>query len=632
VAVFLSSVPLLLALAPWAAQGSDGAQPDVARPVFRIDGEPVAVGAYEDWLLEVLGEPEAHDYALVRLVEQEGKRIGVQVGEGEVRDALDQEIQVRVDNAFKGRREGWVAELERTGRSEGEYRRARSLELGSWMLARRIAAVGRVVPEDKIEREWELQYGRKGLRYDLRLIYFQVVMEMPPEGTPNAARMLQNEARKQRRFGDAQDARRRIEAGEDFAAVAREVSEDEATRENGGSPPGGFQYWRWPASFNDALERLQPGELSEPVYAKGGWWLVQVLEVDQTPLADVRDGIVAELLERGPESDEVAAVQTRLMKDARIEILPAMYAVHGPERWPDPDEVVMRVNDIAVRRGEYATWLMHTQGSSLSTRYIEDWLVARKADEEGVTVDDDEVRQRVLRLVQMRIDNEHHGSREAFLAYLDASQMTEDAFARRFEWRSRSDLLVEKLIKKARTITPEMLHQRWEDLYGADGRGRDVRSLAIAIERPDLPPGLTPQELQNRLGAAAEAAHARATDVVRRLRDGEDFASVAQQTGDPAPPEGIDAAPGRFRPQLWPPDVAAAVGVLPPGSVSEPLRSGPYWFVFECVALRDVPFDDVRDELETQLLNEQPASIQVATYRNVLYKQADVAVLPSLYE
>ena len=59
----------------------------------------------------------------------------------------------------------------------------------------------------------------------------------------------------------AEKALQRAGAGEDFAALARELSEDAATKEEGGDL-GFFPRGRMLPPFEDAAFALQPGELS----------------------------------------------------------------------------------------------------------------------------------------------------------------------------------------------------------------------------------------------------------------------------------------------------------------------------------------------------------------------------------
>jgi len=71
--------------------------------------------------------------------------------------------------------------------------------------------------------------------------------------------------------------RERILGGEDFAALARANSEDP-----GSAAQGGDLGWVSPGQlvppFEEAMARLSPGEVSEPVQTNFGWHLIQVLE------------------------------------------------------------------------------------------------------------------------------------------------------------------------------------------------------------------------------------------------------------------------------------------------------------------------------------------------------------------
>ncbi len=86
---------------------------------------------------------------------------------------------------------------------------------------------------------------------------------------------------------EADAARSRIvDGGEDFATVAREVSTDRGTAENGGEL-GWFVREEMVAPFADAAFALQPGAISEPVASEFGWHVIRVEETDSDrPLTD----------------------------------------------------------------------------------------------------------------------------------------------------------------------------------------------------------------------------------------------------------------------------------------------------------------------------------------------------------
>ncbi|MBI2962441.1 MAG: SurA N-terminal domain-containing protein [Deltaproteobacteria bacterium] len=89
----------------------------------------------------------------------------------------------------------------------------------------------------------------------------------------------------------------RLRKGEDFAAVARELSDDKATSEKGGDL-GFIARGRAEETFENAAFALQPGELSDVVETRYGLHVVKVEErraAREKPLAEVRDEIAGAL-------------------------------------------------------------------------------------------------------------------------------------------------------------------------------------------------------------------------------------------------------------------------------------------------------------------------------------------------
>ena len=72
-----------------------------------------------------------------------------------------------------------------------------------------------------------------------------------------------------------QRLRRRIQDGADFAELAREHSEDPGSAENGGDL-GWVGSGALVSAFEEAMQALNPGEMSEPVETRFGWHLIRV--------------------------------------------------------------------------------------------------------------------------------------------------------------------------------------------------------------------------------------------------------------------------------------------------------------------------------------------------------------------
>lgn len=119
--------------------------------------------------------------------------------------------------------------------------------------------------------------------------------------------------------GQLKAIRERILAGEDFAAVAKAVSEDTQSAVNGGdlgwAGPGNFV-----PVFEEQMSKLQPNEISEPFRTQFGWHIVQVLErrvYDATGDKQRQEAILA--IRNSKLADEVDIWTRRLRDEAFIE-------------------------------------------------------------------------------------------------------------------------------------------------------------------------------------------------------------------------------------------------------------------------------------------------------------------------
>jgi peptidyl-prolyl cis-trans isomerase D len=97
-----------------------------------------------------------------------------------------------------------------------------------------------------------------------------------------------------------EDAKARVQKGEDFAKVAAALSDDENTKDRGGEI-GFVSEGLFDPAFASAALALEKGQLSEPVKSGSGWHLIQaeeVAEAKQVPLDQARPQIARELLLR----------------------------------------------------------------------------------------------------------------------------------------------------------------------------------------------------------------------------------------------------------------------------------------------------------------------------------------------
>jgi parvulin-like peptidyl-prolyl isomerase len=69
-----------------------------------------------------------------------------------------------------------------------------------------------------------------------------------------------------------------LQAGEDFAALAKAESEDTGSAEKGGDLGDWFKAEKMVAPFAEALARLNPGQVSDVVETQFGFHLIKLLD------------------------------------------------------------------------------------------------------------------------------------------------------------------------------------------------------------------------------------------------------------------------------------------------------------------------------------------------------------------
>jgi parvulin-like peptidyl-prolyl isomerase len=611
-------------VAPGAASASPSA-------VLLVDGEEVPADAFGNWLIEEVGPPLVREFAEGLAVARDARARGLALTPEQIEAELGRELALRIDGAFHGQRSEWIEELARLGRSEAGHLAQRRVELEPLLWATALAADGRVVPEEKVLRDWERVHGPRGRSYDLDVLFVQVVV--PSGGGSDEFQRERHEAgivaARAQGQQEALSLRARVLAGEDFAALARAHSDDELTRAAGGRLER-FRTVGWPTDFVNALFELERGALSAPLYARGGWWLVRVRDWVDTPLESCRAELERDLVARGPEQDEVGAAWNAVAARTKIEVQPGMLAP-PPGDSEDPDPVALLVDGEPVTRRQFAHWLLRTRGEASWQHFTENWLLARRASAAGVTVTKEELEARTREELDLLLERSYKGEREVLRAYLTAARVDEALYMAQLEQRVRWRMLAEKLILAERKVGEEQVAARFEKLYGREGRRVRVRAILLEIPRPDLPPGLPAEEVNARVEEGREARRADAEKLRARALAGEDFTTLArQQSDEPRSRERGGELEGGFQADAWPPQVASAVLALPRGTVSEPLLAGRFWALFEVIDSETVRLEDVRERLLEELRTARPSVPDVAAYRNTMFQAAAVEILPGM--
>nr|WP_231971524.1 MULTISPECIES: peptidylprolyl isomerase [Thiohalobacter] len=113
--------------------------------------------------------------------------------------------------------------------------------------------------------------------------------------------------------------RGRLETGADFAELARSHSTDKVSASNGGDlgwvNPGDMV-----PEFEQAMNKLAPGEISEPVQSRFGWHLIQVLERrERDSTEDYQRARAREMIRQRKTDEEMELWLRRLRDESYIE-------------------------------------------------------------------------------------------------------------------------------------------------------------------------------------------------------------------------------------------------------------------------------------------------------------------------
>ncbi len=287
-----------------------------------------------------------------QLVENYLDAKGFRVSDEQIRDAIRETPQFQVDGQFD--RDTYQAVLAQSGMDPVQFEREqrsglrfRQLQLALSATAvvtpaeyrrylnllgeQRVATVGTItaddvqdavdVSDDMVAAYYEMHADRYEVPESADVAFIRISRDRIAEGIDvseddleayyetNRDRYLQEEQRRARHIlittGDGEDAARaraeealaRVRAGEAFADVAAELSDDGGTAANGGDL-GLLTRSQLPAELGVAIFSMQVGEVDGPVEGEFGFHVVQLDEIAQPaplPLDQVRGELLTEL-------------------------------------------------------------------------------------------------------------------------------------------------------------------------------------------------------------------------------------------------------------------------------------------------------------------------------------------------
>jgi parvulin-like peptidyl-prolyl isomerase len=141
------------------------------------------------------------------------------------------------------------------------------------------------------------------------------------QGSPSPVRPGQKDLTDAEVLAKAQDLRKRILAGEDFAQLARQESDDTGSAANGGDL-GSFRHGQMVPTFEQAAFAMQPGDLSEPVKSPFGYHLIKVEARESKSFEEVRPE-----LERRMRPEQAQKTVEELQKKTSVVLDPDFFGI-----------------------------------------------------------------------------------------------------------------------------------------------------------------------------------------------------------------------------------------------------------------------------------------------------------------
>jgi parvulin-like peptidyl-prolyl isomerase len=215
----------------------------------------------------------------------------------ELRDVFDTDEQFRM-------------KLEADGYTEETYRRHVQRMAAAKVYLDRIRADASDVRDSEVEQFYEENEDRLTLPEQVRVRH--ILLTWKPMGTQDDRAAIREQM---------EPILERARAGEDFAALAREFSEDSATKGNGGDT-GFFYRGTMVPAFEQAAFALQPGEVSDPVDTVFGVHIIKLEERQEArllPLDEVREQLRDHVREEKMEAAVDAKVdELRAAADVQV--------------------------------------------------------------------------------------------------------------------------------------------------------------------------------------------------------------------------------------------------------------------------------------------------------------------------
>lgn len=402
-------------------------------------------------------------------------------------------------------------------------------------------------------------------------------------------------------------------AAEDAAAVARAEAEVQVAKARDGLE----LEQRESARLRKELSEVKASNDAQRAAADAAMGVVRRQEEELVELRKRPDPAAAGGVESGAAKLLLELQrQNKELRDALAQARAGGPADDGPKPWEkgvrasgvDLEKPVALVDSRPLTRREFVEFLYRDLATpQLLSLFVDRHLVLRAAAARGVTCTD--VEAAVWVQEQLVAQAQEAGGDAKLVEKLKALGFTREVWEARLRYQARAAILLRRLIDQDRAAGPgqEALAARVKATWQAEMSERvTARHILVAV-----PPG-APQDEDAAARKKAEALR----DFVRR---GQRFEDLARRSSDDPESRKLGGSLGTFdRLRFQPaPELNTAFFTLPPGQVSDPIRSrlGYHLVLVEERQAAKRAFDEAtRKELEQRLMKEPPDDAEVGAF------------------
>jgi hypothetical protein len=286
-----------------------------ADPVAKVGDQAFSRADYAEYLVVRAGVPMLYDYVCEQVILIEAGQRGLLPTEAEVAAAYDAELAHIVEAAYGGQPERWVADQAQLGYSPETARLRRLAQLRAEVALAKIIRADRDVSEERVAQRFHELFGDPPERTSIEVLFFNAYRGLSGTERPDLAALKQ--AARER----ASTARAAWLGGAQLADLlpgSDDPSHDEIVQ----GVVAEFRPRTLGKTIDAAVAALdQPGDVSQPLDAFDGAWLVRLVSRKPVALEQVRQEVEDEIRDAPIDTGEINTLRAALMARYQPELL-----------------------------------------------------------------------------------------------------------------------------------------------------------------------------------------------------------------------------------------------------------------------------------------------------------------------